>query len=293
MSRLAPAFEPLSFTARDGLRLYARRYGARTDHRRPVLCLPGLTRNSRDFHVIASALAAEGRAVYTLDSRGRGQSDHDSDWKNYTVPNEAQDVLDFTVAHDLAGTAILGTSRGGLVAMVIAAARPTVLGPVILNDIGPVIEETGLTRIAGYVGRTPVPATWDEAAAAIARFWRPTFPAVPDTHWTDVARQLFNEADGRPAAAYDPKLAEAVAAAGTKIPPLWAQFEALGPVPVLVLRGETSDILSAATAAEMTRRHPSCMLHTVAGQGHATLLMDEPSIAVVSAFLARTEAAAH
>lgn len=288
-------FEELRFTARDGLSLYARRYRARgvlsAVHLRPVLCLAGLTRNARDFHDLAFALSggAAPRDVYTLDARGRGLSDHDPDWKNYTVPSEASDVIDFIAAHGLAGAGIVGTSRGGLIAMVIAALQPAALGPVVLNDIGPLIEHDGLKRIIGYVGNTPVPATWADAAAAIKSFSRAAFPVVPDHQWEEVARQLFNEIDGRPAAGYDANLGKAMPPAETPPPQLWPQFEALTLVPVLVLRGGNSDILSQATVDEMRRRHSRLEAITVAGQGHAPLLKDAVSIGAIAAFLARHE----
>ncbi|MFZ4806598.1 MAG: alpha/beta fold hydrolase [Hyphomicrobiaceae bacterium] len=258
---------------------------------RPVLCLPGLTRNGRDFHDLALAMAATGRTVHTLDARGRGHSDWDKDWRNYTIPYEAQDVLDVIMALSLAAPAIVGTSRGGLVAMVMAALQPGAFGPVVLNDIGPVIETKGLTRIAGYIGRTGTPPTWEEAAVVVAAASRKAFPAVPDSQWAAVARQWFNDKDGRPTEGYDPALARTMSVKDGPPPALWAQYLAFGARPVLVIRGERSDILSDATLAEMQRRLPQCRTLTVAGQGHAPLLCDAPTIAAIIDFLAGAEAA--
>jgi pimeloyl-ACP methyl ester carboxylesterase len=285
------AFEEIRFTARDGLSLYARRYPAPGSYRRPVLCLAGLTRNSRDFHDIAVALSSPGnsapREVYAVDARGRGQSDHDPDWRNYSVPVEMHDALDFMTAAALNQPAIIGTSRGGLIAMLMGGAQPSRLGPVVLNDIGPVIDTRGLSRIAGYVGKMPLPQTWAEAERMVRDMNRKPFPAVADEAWAEVARALFNEKGGKPAPGYDPKLGRAFTAIGGPIPALWPQFESLGHVPVMVLRGSRSDLLSVATVEEMARRHANLTALTIEGQGHAPLLKDAPSISAIAAFIAR------
>lgn len=282
----------LYFSARDGLKLHARIYEAPATRRPPVLCLAGLTRNSRDFHDLAVALSTgpDPRSVYALDSRGRGLSEHDRDWKNYSIPVEMQDVIDFATVAGLHGATVVGTSRGGLITMVLAAAQPTIIGAVVLNDIGPVIERDGLVRISGYVGRTPLPGTWAEAAQLVAGMSKRAFPAVPDAQWEAVARAWFNEKDGRPARGYDPKIGRTMSVDAAPIPQLWPQFMALAEVPLLVVRGEHSDILSAATVEEMLRRHPNSATMTVPGQGHAPLLMDRQSISAIARFIAAAEA---
>ncbi len=255
----------------------------------PVLCLPGLTRNGRDFVALATALSeprqATARPVYTLDLRGRGASDWDADPKKYSVPVEAQDVLDVMAALGLDRPAIVGTSRGGLIAMVLAALQPTALGPVVLNDIGPVIERDGLVRIASYVGQAPLPATWPEAAAMVQEIDQRQFPAVPADGWEAIARQRFNDVDGRPAPGYDPRIGDSISVLDGPLPELWPQFEALKHVPVLVIRGVESDLLSAATVAEMTRRHPRLSAISVADEGHAPLLQDASTISAIRRFL--------
>lgn len=284
------AFAELYVTVRDGLRLYGRKYPApQRSHRRPVLCLAGLTRNSRDAHDLAIALSRHPetpRDVYTLDTRGRGLSEHDSDWKNYTVPNEMLDALDFLTAVDLHDVALVGTSRGGLVAMVMAAAQPSAIGVAVLNDIGPVVEMEGLLRIAGYVGRTPAPGNWDDAARIVADLNARQFPDVGPEQWLRFAKQIFNEKDGRPISSYDPAVGRSLSVLEGPMPALWPQFEALRRVPVMVLRGENSDILSAATVAEMERRHPALMSYVVPREGHAPLLHDEASQAAIAHFIA-------
>jgi pimeloyl-ACP methyl ester carboxylesterase len=293
-------YQEIYFTVRDGLRLYGRCYPSKYQtRRRPLLCLAGLTRNGRDFHDLAVALSGDEKAprdVYTMDYRGRGFSQSDADWHNYSLPVEMLDVLDFMTLLGLHGAAVAGTSRGGLVGMLMAAAQPTSIGTVILNDIGPVIDPRGLGRISAYVGRMPIPGSWPEATKLVRDMCERSFPSVSDEGWEQVARQWFNERKGRPAAGYDFKLANALSVLDGPIPELWPQFEALKRVPVLVVRGERSDILSEKTVEEMRRRHPAFAALTVKGQGHAPLLKDRPTIEVISRFLTETDepaAAAH
>lgn len=297
MTTPAEGFEDITFTVRDGLRLYARRYPARQrTSRRPVLCLAGLTRNSRDFHRLARALAHHPetpRDVYTLDTRGRGNSEYDKDWKNYTVPNEMQDVLDFMARSELADCGIVGTSRGGLITMLLAAAQPSRIGAVVLNDIGPVIDMTGLTRIAGYVGRTPVPKSWGDAARVVKQLSERDFPKLTDADAEAFARQLFNDVNGKPAAGYDAKIAQGFSVLDGPMPALWPQFLAMKRAPVLVIRGANSDLLSEATVDEMMKRHPACISYTVPEEGHAPLLWDEGSQSAIASFFARTDASAY
>jgi pimeloyl-ACP methyl ester carboxylesterase len=282
----------IHFTSRDGLRLYGRHYAAQGSIRRPVLCLAGLTRNSRDFHDLATVLSdprGHRRDVFTLDSRGRGRSSHAPDPTTYAIPNELADVLDFMTLNSLHDAAIVGTSRGGLLAMIMAAQRPAAIGAVILNDIGPVIEREGLARIIAYVGRVPVPATWQEAADLVRSMNERGFPAIPRDLWEDIARQWFNEADGRPAPGYDPRLSESLVLGEGPLPDIWPQFMALKNVPVMAIRGATSDLFSAATLQEMQRRHPQLEALTVAGEGHAPMLKDAQTIGAIYDFLLRTD----
>ena len=282
----------IHFTSRDGLRLYARHYPVAGSTRRPVVCLAGLTRNCRDFHDLATTLASadeEGRDVYALDSRGRGRSQNDADWKNYSVLVELNDVLDFMTMKGLDRAAVIGTSRGGLIAMLMAALRPNAMGAVVLNDIGPVLEREGLSRIIAYVGRVPLPADWAEATALVTEMNRRQFTSVSPRQWDQFARAVFNDDNGLPAPGYDRELAKAISMMDGPVPELWPQFTALAHVPLLALRGENSDILSEKTFAEMRNRHPRMTAVTVRGQGHAPLLMDAPTIGAIADFLARTD----
>ena len=285
------------YSSQDGLRLYARHYPAQSRSEGPVVCLPGLTRNSKDFHWLATYLSgAPERSfdVYCLDFRGRGRSDYDPDWSNYTPFIELLDTLDFMTITGLHDAAIIGTSRGGIIAMLIAVLRPTVMRSVVLNDIGPVIDPRGLARIMGYVGLVPLPETWPEAARILREMNGPFFPAIPNDEWPELARQWFSEKDGRPAPGYDPNLAKALGAAelSQRSPELWPQFMALGKLPTLVLRGENSDILNKETLAEMARRHSGLQVQIVRGQGHAPLLRDDETIGRIAEFLGLGEEAA-
>lgn len=286
----------ISFSARDGLRLHARHYPAPASARRPVLCLAGLTRNARDFHDLATALAGPGettREVYALDSRGRGRSEHDRDWNNYSLAVELNDALDFMAMKGLHDAAVIGTSRGGLLAMLMSVMRPTTVGAVVLNDVGPVLEREGLARIVAYVGRMPLPKDWGEAAELVREMNRRHFPAVPDAQWEEFAHAWFNEENGLPTPGYDANISRALSFTDGPIPEMWPQFGALSRVPVLAIRGETSDLLSEKTLAEMRARHPRLTTLTVPGQGHAPLLKDAATISAIAEFLATTDLQSH
>lgn len=284
----------LHYTSQDGLRLYARAYLADGARCRPVVCLPGLARNAQDFHVLASYLSsrpAQARDVYCLDYRGRGRSQHDRNWRNYTPYIEMLDVLDFMTLKGLHGAAIIGTSRGGILAMLMAAVRPAALGVAVLNDIGPELQTAGLARIIGYVGRTPLPASWAEATRILRRINGAFFTRLSDEDWEALARQSYLETDGRPAPAYDPRLARTLSLidAAHRLPDMWPQFTALSRVPTLAIRGENSDMLSPECLAEMAARHPALRRHEVEGEGHAPLLRDADTLAAIEAFLASTD----
>jgi len=284
----------IRFTANNGLTLYARHYGQPNPGARPVICLPGLTRNSADFHDLASFLADHPtcpREVYCPDYRGRGQSDYDPQWRNYSPLIELLDLLDLMTIKGLEHAAFIGTSRGGIISMLVAALRPNAIGALVLNDIGPEIETAGLARIMGYAGKVPLPSNWEEATELVRSMNKRFFPNLTDQEWAEMARQLFAEKNGRPAPAYDAKLADALSEIdiSQKIPTMWTQFEALKRFPVLVLRGEHSDILSASTVSRMEASHPRLASITVHAQGHAPLLKDRFTIGIIADFLRETD----
>ena len=284
----------ISYSSFDGLTLYVRHYPAPEAKLRPVICLPGLTRNCRDFHKLASSLAKHPerpRNVYCFDYRGRGRSQYDRKWRNYTPFVELRDILDFLTLKGLHKVGIVGTSRGGIISMLMAALRPTAMGPVVLNDIGPVIETRGLARIMGYVGRMPVPKTWPDAVSLLREINERAFPAFSDAQWEEIARDVFDERKGRPARAYDRRLARALGKIDLSrpVPDLWPQFIALGNVPVLALRGANSDVLSAETLEAMIERHPNLRAMTVPDQGHAPVLKEPDTIETIGTFFAAND----
>ncbi|HEY8566403.1 MAG TPA: alpha/beta hydrolase [Beijerinckiaceae bacterium] len=269
-------FQDLFVSASDGLRLYARDYDPGGD-RLPVVCLPGLARTSADFHALAIALSRDAdapRRILCLDYRGRGRSDWDRNWRNYDLKVETADVLQVLTVAGVHEAVIVGTSRGGLIAMSLAALRPSLLRGVVLNDVGPVIDGKGLVRIRGYVGALPAPRSLDEGAEILKRLSDAQFPSFTRADWRAQAEVTWREQDGRLVPAYDPALRKTLEGIDleTPLPTLWPLFEGLGGVPVLVLRGAHSDILSAGTLAEMERRHPRLRAVTVPGQGHAPVL---------------------
>lgn len=292
---LRKTWRDIYYTSFDGLRLHARHYGQPNPEARPVVCLAGLTRNARDFHFLATHLASDREApreVYALDYRGRGLSDHDPDWRNYSPFIEMLDTLDFMSTANLHDAAVVGTSRGGIIAMMMAVARPGMIGAAVLNDIGPEIGTAGLARIMGYAGKIPVPADWNEAVALARQINERFFTDMSADDWEAFARMSFNETgDGRPAASYDRRIAKALSQIdiSKRIPDMWAYYEALKHVPLMVLRGENSDLLSPETFEEMKQRHPEPTALTVPAQGHPVLFLDRFSIAEVGRFLANSD----
>lgn len=288
----------ITYSSQDGLTLCARHYPRKSSADNadplPLLCLPGLTRNSKDFHTLATYLSQKSaipRDVYCVDYRGRGQSSYDSNWENYSPYIEMLDVLDFMTVAEVHRAAILGTSRGGIIAMLMGVTRPGVLGPVIFNDIGPVIEARGLARIIGYVGKTPEPETWEDASLIVRDMSARFYTDIKDEEWLQLARQWYSEKDGRPVLGYDVNLANVLSQIDLSepIPEMWEQFDALGHLPMLVLRGEHSDLLSAETVDAMKQHHPGLRSYLVAEEGHPPLLRDKRSIRVIDQFLRDTE----
>ncbi len=288
----------ITYTSQDNLNLYARHYPAQlSDDKalaRPLLCLAGLTRNSKDFHNLAVYLSRDSKSprdVFCLDYRGRGRSDHDKNWRNYSPYIEMLDTLDFMTLTELHHAAILGTSRGGIIAMLMGITRPGAIGTLILNDIGPVIETRGMARIIGYVGKTPAPSSWDDAATMVRDMSVRFFTDIADDEWMDIARQWFMEQDGQPVLGYDLNLANTLSEIdlAKPVPQMWSQFSSLTHVPIMVLRGENTDLLSLETVNEMTARHPDLKSYMVQEEGHAPLLRDLRSQRAVDTFLAETD----
>lgn len=271
------------FDANDGTRLAYFIEGAGL----PVLCLSGLTRNGSDFDYVAPHLADT--RMIRLDYRGRGGSDW-ADPATYTIAQEAQDALALLDHLGLDRAAVLGTSRGGLIAMLLAATAKNRLLGVCLNDIGPVVDPAGLEVIRGYIGKSPNVATYAEAAAARARMMV-GFEGVPDSRWLEEAHKHLVEDGGRLRINYDPDLARIFEAPDPGADPapadFWPVFDALAGLPLAAIRGANSDLLSPATFAEMRRRRPDMIAAEVPGRAHVPFLDEPEAVAAIRAWIAR------
>lgn len=282
-------FVSLFVTAPDGLRLHIRRYGER-GRALPIVCLPGLTRNGADFHELATALtrdAAQPRLVITIDSRGRGRSGYDRNPDNYSFAVELADVIAVLTAIEIGPAIVLGTSRGGILTMLLGAARPTAIAGAILNDIGPVIDVKGLVRIKGYAGKLPTPRNYQEGADILRRLGDAQFPGLPPESWLRQAKQIWRQENGAMVLAYDTNISKTLENIDIeRAPPaLWAQFDSLARTPLMVIRGANSDILSAATLDAMRERRLDIDILEVPNQGHAPLLAEPDVIARIAAFV--------
>jgi pimeloyl-ACP methyl ester carboxylesterase len=277
-------------TAQDGLRLHVREYGPRTAAALPVVCLPGLARTVGDFDALAPALADRhpARRVIAIDSRGRGQSDYDRNPENYNVAVELGDVVTVLTALEIGEAVFIGSSRGGILTMLLGVAHPTAIAGVVLHDIGPVIEQKGVARIKSYVGKLPQPRSFAEGSDILRRLSDAQFPAVTAEQWLAAARRTWKMDDGELKPTYDVRLARTLAEVDIErpLPSMWNEFDALAGVPVLVIRGANSDILSAATLTAMHEHHPGMQSVEIADQGHVPLLDSPDLIERIAAFVA-------
>ena len=288
-------FQDIFYSAPDGLKLHARIYGEESADAMPVVCLPGLSRNARDFHELALYLSRgqeRPRKVIVFDYRGRGLSAYDRNWKNYDVRVEAADIAAGLVAAGIEKAHFIGTSRGGLIIHGLGSLRPIAIKSVVLNDIGPVVEGEGLAQIRSYLERSPKPRDMAEAVAIQRAAHGAAFPALTDADWQRFAAAIYRDHKGQPVADFDPALLKVVKAfdLDKPIPAIWHLFEALRGFPMLVIRGANSKLLSAATLAEMAHRHPNCQTITIEGQGHPPMLETGDLPRAIAAFLDRAEA---
>lgn len=279
-------YREFRFASADGLQLFCREYGmAHAAH--TVVCLPGLTRNSRDFAPLARRLAIRYR-VLTPDLRGRGLSDRDPNGTHYQPPIYYGDVLRLLDTATNAPVAVIGTSLGGLLAMALAAGTPARIAGIVLNDIGPAIDPRGFARIGTYVGVGEAPSTWSAAMAQAKKNYALAYPDLDDAAWLAYAQASYRENErGELAADYDPAIGELVRAAHGALVEAWPVWAALGAKPVLAIRGAMSDILSRETFERMQREKPDLETFEVPNRGHVPLL-DEPGVPErIEDFLAR------
>lgn len=287
-------FSDFFYAAPDGLKLHARVYGKASAGDWPVVCLPGLTRNARDFHDLALYLSQRAgtlRQVVAFDYRGRAMSAYDPDIAHYNVGVEAGDILAGLAALGIDHAAFIGTSRGGLIIHVLGALKPAVLKAIVLNDIGPVIEAEGLANIRSYLERSPKPKTFDEALDAQRRTHGDDFPALTHSDWARMVGAIHRKTDAGLIPDFDPALVDTLAGVdfSKPLPDLWPQFDALAAIPLLVIRGGNSRLFSAGTLDEMGRRHPRMEAITVDGQGHAPFLETGNLPGAIAGFLDSAE----
>lgn len=274
------------FVTDDGLQLYARDYSGPPTSGSEIVCLHGLTRNSADFAELAEHLDDNHR-VLVVEQRGRGRSSYDSNPDHYAIPTYVADTVGFIDQQGLARPVLIGTSMGGITAMAMARREPGRYQGLILNDIGPVIDPAGLARIEGNVSKRAEVNNWADAEALARANNDAAFPDFTGADWTALARKLFAEnAQGVPVLAYDPNIARSVRRAPAEAASdAWQGFDALTDVPMLVIRGAISDILSADTMDEMARRHPRLDTVTVPNRGHAPDLSEPAAVAAIDRFL--------
>jgi pimeloyl-ACP methyl ester carboxylesterase len=273
-----------------------REWGARTATVLPVVCLPGLSRTTADFEALATALAGDTdgastnprRRIIALDSRGRGKSEYDPNPANYTLATELFDLLSVLTALEIQKAVFVGTSRGGILTMLLAAVRPTAIAGCVLNDIGPVIEAEGLARIRSYVGKLPISGSLAEAADILCHVFQKQFPKLSEEEWLAFARRTFKESGNKILPDYDPGLSLTLQEVDLKKPilPMWKEFDALARIPLLVIRGANSDLLSVGTVEAMRARRTEMDVLEVPDQGHPPLLADEPTISRIAEFVA-------
>jgi pimeloyl-ACP methyl ester carboxylesterase len=286
------AYTDLHWRSADGLSLHARDYLGPAD-RAPVICIHGLTRNARDFEDLAPLIVgATGRRVIAVDVRGRGASDRAVDPMTYNPGMYAADILALLDDQAIARAAFVGTSMGGLIMMTLALMRPDAIAAAILNDVGPEIAPEGLARIAGYIGVSAEVADWAGAAAWVKAGNGVVFPDYGEADWDRMARRTFREAGGRPVLDHDPDIAVPIRAADPSAPPpdLWPAFGALvSGRPALLIRGETSDILSPDIAARMRAAAPHMTYAEVSRVGHAPMLDESEAFDAIATLLHATE----
>jgi len=275
--RSSPDYIPFKCSARDGLLLAGRKYGWQNKDDHPVVCLPGITRNASDFHDLALYLTSEEggeRRVVTIDFRGRGASEHDKDWKKYTLSTEAEDTIDILTSLNIHEAHVIGSSRGALVALMLATSRPGLLKSVIMNDMGPVIDATGLVRIWRTYETKNLPDTIEEAAILRERIGKASSAAFTKEDWLKEAHRLYEIRDGKMWLKFDRKLITSLRTINLdeRLPDMWPEFAALGRIPSMVIRAENSDILSGETVDTMKVLHPKLQAELALGQSHAPIL---------------------
>jgi pimeloyl-ACP methyl ester carboxylesterase len=290
-------FTSFFVTAPDDLLLHVRAYGSRTPSTLPVVCLPGVARTAADFHCLATALTAdpaEPRWVVALDYRGHGQSEYDSNPENYGIRRDLADLSAVVTALNIAPAVFVGTSHGGILAMMLARSRPTAFAGLVLNDIGPVIEPRALLQIKGHLGRLPVPRDFRDGGELLRKVFGARFPKLTRQEWTAFAQRTWRQQGDGLVLDYDVKLARMLQANLEHSPPtLWDEFDALAHAPLMIIRGANSTMLTSNTLDGMLARRGEIEMVVVPDQGHAPLLEEPKLIRRIAAFIASCDACDH
>lgn len=280
------SYNDVWYSSTDGLTLYARDY-RHSSPKGVILCLHGLTRNSADFEGLCEHLSGDYRVI-VVDQRGRGRSDYDNNPDNYNPGVYIQDMLTLLGHLQLPPVIIIGTSLGGLMAMIMATLQPAVIEAVVLNDIGPEINPEGLARIKSYVGKAAAVNNWHEALEQVKRLNARELPGLSEQEWLEFTHAVYREApDGRPELAYDPAISRPIEEQEDTVAPadLWGPFSALAEKPLLLIKGALSDILASSCVEKMLEIKPDMQFCELVDRGHAPLLTEAESLVAIDYFL--------
>jgi pimeloyl-ACP methyl ester carboxylesterase len=287
---LGQGFASVFLRAQDGLTLHVRRYGSGPPRAHSVVCLPGLARTAADFHPLATMLASDPtnpRLVLALDYRGHGQSQYDRNPNNYTIQVALADLSTVLAALEITSAIFVGTSFGGVLAMLLAILPPAAIAGVILNDIGPVMEPRGVMRIKSYVGKLPIARNFEEGAEILRWLFKAQFTNLGPQDWVGLAQGTWRQDHGALVPSHDAKLAKALRGFNLeRLPTLWDQFDGLAGIPLMVIRGANSDMLARPTLNQMLERRGQLEVIVVPDQGHPPLLADPKVIRRIAAFVA-------
>ncbi|MAZ89646.1 MAG: alpha/beta hydrolase [Cellvibrionaceae bacterium] len=278
-------YKNIYYQVSDGLQLYARDYN-QADSDQVLLCMHGLSRNSADFEPLCSLLSDHYRMI-VVDQRGRGLSQWDENPERYQLPTYVADMWSLLDQLGLDKVTLIGTSMGGLMGMVMAAEKPDRIQGLVINDVGPEVAPQGLARIMSYVGKAKPIRNWGDAIEQTQAINQVCFPSFTQQQWQAMAERLYREdSEGVPVPSYDPKISQPIASdeAAAVPPDLWPLFEQLR-VPMLAIRGQLSDLLSAECFARMQEVQPATALAVVEGVGHAPVLDEPQAIAAIRGFL--------
>ena len=281
------AYTDSYFINDDGLKQHYRDYNTVSAEAPVILCMPGLSRNAKDIGFIANHLADRCRLI-CVEQRGRGLSDWDPRPERYAPITYVADMFALLKHLELHEVIAIGTSLGGILTIMMNAAKPGMIKGAIINDIGPEIDPKGIERITSYIGKGTPPKTWDDAVKAVKFANRGVYPDFTEEDWHMLTRFTYEDKEGMPVSQYDPAIRQNFETNNDQsAPDLWPLFDATKSIPLVILRGELSDILSAETLSRMEREHPDLEAVTVKGLGHVPLMREPESQAAIDRLISR------